>query len=54
MTSDRLAAIWEELPLDDQAIASILGVTRQQVINLRKSGRERLQRRMASHSRPEP
>lgn len=35
-----------ELPFDDNRIAAHLGVTRQQVINLRKSARERLARRM--------
>lgn len=41
-----LAAIWNELPLDDLSVAAILGVSRQQVINLRKCARERLARRM--------
>ena len=40
------AAVWNKLPLEDAAIAASLGVTRQQVINLRKSARERLARRM--------
>ncbi len=40
------AALWRELPLDDAAVAARLNVTRQQVINLRKSARERLARRM--------
>ncbi|HEX8154283.1 MAG TPA: hypothetical protein VF698_14210, partial [Thermoanaerobaculia bacterium] len=43
---DELAAMWNRLPLDDLTIASMLGVKRQQVINLRKSARERLARRM--------
>jgi hypothetical protein len=43
---EAFAAVWNELPWDDQRIATLLGVTRQQVINLRKSGRERLTRRM--------
>lgn len=43
---ERLAEVWSSLPLDDLAIASMLGITRQQVINLRKSARERLARRM--------
>ena len=43
---DELAAHWSDLPLDDQRIAAMLGITRQQVINLRKSARERLARRM--------
>jgi len=37
--------LWSELPLDDSRIAQMLGVTRQQVINLRKTARERLLRR---------
>jgi hypothetical protein len=41
-----LAGLWNRLPLDDQAIALGLRLTRQQVINLRKSGRERLLRRL--------
>ena len=46
MADEHLARIWNDLPLDDAAIAAHLGVTRQQVINLRKSARERLVRRM--------
>lgn len=38
--------IWNKLPLDDATIAELLGATRQQVINLRKCARERLERRM--------
>lgn len=45
MTTEEFAALWSELPLDDNRIAAHLGVTRQQVINLRKSARERLARR---------
>jgi hypothetical protein len=40
------AELWKELPLDDNRIAAHLGLTRQQVINLRKSARERLVRRV--------
>lgn len=40
------AELWKELPLDDNRIAAHLGLTRQQVINLRKSARERLARRL--------
>jgi RNA polymerase sigma factor (sigma-70 family) len=40
------ADIWNDLPLDDRVIAARLNLTRQQVINLRKSARERLARRM--------
>lgn len=41
-----LDGLWERLPLDDLSIASQLGLTRQQVINLRKSARARLARRL--------
>jgi hypothetical protein len=44
---DEFARLWEQLPLPDDRLAEILGSTRQQVINLRKSARERLARRMA-------
>jgi RNA polymerase sigma factor (sigma-70 family) len=40
--------LWNDLPLDDLAIAERLGATRQQVINLRKCARERLERRMSA------
>jgi len=46
MPAEEFAGLWSELPLDDAAIAAHLGLTRQQVINLRKSARERLARRM--------
>jgi hypothetical protein len=46
MTADSLAELWNELPLEDSKIAEILSLTRQQVINARKSGRERLTRRL--------
>jgi hypothetical protein len=38
-------ALWHRLPLRDLEVAALLGKTRQQVINLRKSARERLRRR---------
>src|SRR5215217_4826712 len=38
--------LWNELPLDDLRIAQMFAITRQQVINLRKTARERLARRM--------
>jgi hypothetical protein len=47
MPVERLALLWNDLPLDDNHIAELLEIRRQQVINLRKSGRERLARRMA-------
>ncbi len=43
---DRFALLWNQLPLDDAAIGELLKLTRQQVINLRKSARERLARRL--------
>lgn len=46
MSADDFAALWNELPLEDARIAELLGLTRQQVINARKSGRERLARRL--------
>lgn len=46
MTPEELAAIWNDLPLDDLKIGELLKVTRQQVINLRKAARERLARRV--------
>jgi RNA polymerase sigma factor (sigma-70 family) len=48
MTPAVLRSIWEDLPLDDLRIAAHLNITRQQVINLRKSARERLARRMGN------
>jgi RNA polymerase sigma factor (sigma-70 family) len=46
MTVEEFAELWNELPLEDKRIAAHLGLTRQQVINLRKSARARLARRM--------
>lgn len=45
MTSEELDALWESLPLDDLTIAARLNLTRQQIINLRRSARDRLTRR---------
>jgi DNA-directed RNA polymerase specialized sigma24 family protein len=50
---DELAQIWKSLPLSDLDIAARLGLTRQQVINLRKSARQRLTRRMTGNIGPE-
>jgi len=47
MPVSELAELWDRLPLDDATIGQRLSITRQQVINLRKSARERLARRMA-------
>jgi DNA-directed RNA polymerase specialized sigma24 family protein len=46
LSAERLAELWLQLPLDDATIAGLLDLTRQQVINLRKSARERLARRL--------
>lgn len=48
--SRELAALWNELPLEDTRIAVLLHVTRQQVINLRQAARNRLARRL--HKQP--
>jgi DNA-directed RNA polymerase specialized sigma24 family protein len=50
--AEQFAALWNDLPLDDAAIARLLGVTRQQVINLRKAARARLARRMSPLGNP--
>ncbi len=46
MDLDQLTRVWNRLPLDALSIAGLLRVTRQQVINLRKSARARLARRL--------
>lgn len=46
MSVDSFAAVWNDLPLEDARIAELLGLQRQQVINARKAGRERLARRL--------
>ena len=46
ISAEDLARLWNELPIEDVRIAELLGLTRQQVINARKSGRERLTRRL--------
>jgi len=46
MSFPKFAALWKELPIEDAVIAAELGITRQQVINLRKVARERLARRL--------
>jgi hypothetical protein len=46
MPYEEFQKLWHELPLDDSRIAQRFGITRQQVINLRKTARERLVRRM--------
>jgi hypothetical protein len=46
MKDTDLAAIWNDLPWDDSSIAEYMGLTRQQVINLRHSARSMLKRRL--------
>ena len=46
MSAEGLAEMWNETPLEDAKIAELLRLTRQQVINARKSARERLARRL--------
>jgi RNA polymerase sigma factor (sigma-70 family) len=46
LSAEAFAELWNELPIEDAKIAELLGLTRQQVINARKSGRERLTRRL--------
>lgn len=54
MAADDLARIVDDLPLEDNIIAARLGVTRQQVINLRKSARARLARRLLKQTSRRP
>ncbi len=49
MQTPRLEEIWNDLPLEDNRIAQALGISRQQVINLRKSARWRLARRTVNN-----
>jgi len=51
VSQERLSELWRELPLDDLTIAGMLGLTRQQVINLRSAARARLARRMSPDRR---
>lgn len=51
MTPEALTELWSRLPLPDAEIAATLGVARQQVINLRKAARARLQRRLAQRQK---
>jgi hypothetical protein len=48
LSAPELDRLWPELPRDDAWIAEHLGITRRQVINLRKCARERLARRTRS------
>ena len=47
LSAERLADLWKGLPLDDNGIAARIGVTRPQVMMLRRAARARLARRMA-------
>jgi hypothetical protein len=46
MPAEDLAQMWNGLPLSDQIIGAYLKLDSQRVINLRKSARERLNRKM--------
>ncbi len=46
MSRLELMAVWRALPMEDAKIAERFGITRQQVINLRKAARDRLSRRL--------
>jgi DNA-directed RNA polymerase specialized sigma24 family protein len=61
LSSGEFAGLWDQLPIDDLTVAARLGITRQQVINLRKAARARLARRLVirrpssrRHSQVEP
>jgi len=54
LPASELAALWARLPLADLHLAELLGLTRRQVINLRKCARERLARRLARPAGGEP
>jgi hypothetical protein len=44
-----LSGMWDDLPMDDSKIGLLIGVTRQQVSNLRKSARKRLANRSRAY-----
>ncbi len=46
MSAEEFSELWSELPWEDTRIAERFSLTRQQVINARKSARERLRRRL--------
>jgi len=46
MSAEEFSELWSELPWEDTRIAERFSLTRQQVINARKSARERLKRRL--------
>jgi hypothetical protein len=47
---ERIALLWQYLPLSDKVIARMLDTERQKVINLRKAAGSRLSRRLAHRS----
>jgi DNA-directed RNA polymerase specialized sigma24 family protein len=47
ITEEKLGEVWNSLPLNDQQIATEMGLERRQVINLRRTARERLARRLS-------
>ena len=51
MPAERFAALWNELPLSDAAIAELLHATARQVIKLRRLARERLRRMEKTRTR---
>jgi RNA polymerase sigma factor (sigma-70 family) len=51
---EEFEVLWSRLPLDDLSIAEYLKISRQQVINLRRSARDRLQRRLKTLERETP
>jgi RNA polymerase sigma factor (sigma-70 family) len=48
--AEEFAVLFHDLPLEDNIIAARLGLTRQQVINLRMSARKRLSNRISGRS----
>jgi RNA polymerase sigma factor (sigma-70 family) len=46
MPAEKVALLWNNLPMDDNALAALLDLSRQQVINLRMSARKRLANRL--------
>jgi len=48
--AQELAVLWKQMPLDDLTIAARMQLTRQQVINLRKSARKRLANRLQANT----
>lgn len=48
MPAEEFAAMWNRLPLPDNDIAELMGLERQQVINLRQSARRSLRSRLSN------